>query len=88
MEKLTQRPFRAIARTWTDQPLRFDETRNLKSPTLKPRNPRVTSARVAWGNLNIAVRHSAQDDNQKPYLFLIIADRQRLSNLRWVVFCL
>lgn len=88
MEKIIQRPFRATARARTDRSLRFAENRNLKSPPLKPRNPRVTSAGVPWGSLKIAVRHSARDDNQKSETFLIIADRQRLSNPRRVVFCL
>ena len=88
MEKITQRPFRATARARTDRSLRFAENRNLKSPTLKPRNPRVTSAGVPWGSLKVAARRSARDDNQKSEPFLIIADRQRLSNPRRVVFCL
>ena len=88
MEKITKPPFRATARDRTDPTSRFDQTRNLKSPTLKPQNPRVASAGVPWGSLKIAVRHSARDDNQKSETFLIIADRQRLSNPRRVVFCL
>ena len=67
MGKRIQPPFRATARDRTDPASRFDEHNpNLKSPTLKPRNPRAGNAEVPWGSLEIAVRRSAKDDNQKP----------------------
>jgi len=85
MEKITKPPFRATARDRTDPTSRFEQTRNLKSPTLKPRNPRVASAGVPWGSLKVAARRSARDDNQKSETFLIIADWPRLSNPQRVV---
>lgn len=66
MGKRIQPPFRATARDRTDPASRFEHNPNLKSPTLKPRNPRAGNAGVPWGSLEIAVRRSARDDNQKP----------------------
>ena len=45
-----------------------DEVRRppkIKIATRKPQNPRVSSARVRWEHLKVAVRRSAKDDNQK-----------------------
>ena len=53
IEKIT-RPLRGVHRL-----LRFDHHRNPKSPTIKPRNPRVTSARVPGEAYKIAAPRSA-----------------------------